>query len=68
MGRGPYQFQPHSLTGAFINAQAAAHAVLIDNKGLHFLGAFYIPHLNGVKMAPLDAGLAALALICIYYR
>jgi hypothetical protein len=53
----------HGLLRALDDAQPATHALLIQDKGLHFLGVGYLPHLDGFEGAARYTGLAALALL-----
>jgi hypothetical protein len=54
--------------GAFKNTQSAAHAVFIDDKGLHLFGSGNFLHFNGIEVASFHTGLAALAFLSINYR
>ncbi len=65
MVRRSDQFQMHGLMRAFNDAQPAAHAFFMDNKGLHLLGARHFSHLNGFEGTPFHAGLTALAFLGI---
>ena len=63
MGRRPDEFQVHRLIGTFKNAHATAHAVFVNNVGLHFFGTSRFAHFDGIEDATIKAGLAALALL-----
>jgi len=67
MRRRADNLQSHCLIRTLEDAQAAAHAVLIDYKGLHLLASGDFLHFNGFEMASFHAGLASAAFLLVNY-
>ena len=68
MVRRSDNFQMHGVSRALIDAEPAAHTMLLQDERFHFLGAWHILHLDGIEVTPLDARLATGAFILVDYR